>query len=487
MTRAAVYVRLSQDTPETTSPARQREACEKLIADRGWDYNRDHDLYEDVDFSAWTGKTRPAFTRLRDQLANYDAVVYWKLDRLARNVLEYAEFMRDCERRGVTLVAVVEGEVDTDSPTGRAMSQVSAVFAELESATTSLRIRASQEHLARTGRWKGGRTPYGYRSAPHPDGGRTLEVDPDQADRLRQMARKVIAGESTRAVAAWLNESGVPPAGGGIAWSVRAVLNMLRNPRNLGYAIHHGEPVTDDDGLPLVVFEPILDRDTYDALQRALSSRSRRQGRPRTGATLLSGLIVCGKCGGGMAGWNADDPRASYACWTYSTVGKAGCDGNAVKRRYADEVVTDAVLQVLRPASLAELYASARRRRDRLAPDRDQARIGQLEDALDRLERDRVELGLYDDEEGRRRYAAQFRRLAGELQEVRDRIRSTSRPTVLDVLPGPDVNVPDEWGGWPRSRKRAILGALIERVVVGPWDGVRGRFNPARISIVWHD
>ncbi|MER5715142.1 recombinase family protein [Streptomyces sp. NPDC002132] len=48
--RAAIYVRLSRETDETTSPERQRAACEALCEARGWEVVA---AEEDIDVSGF--------------------------------------------------------------------------------------------------------------------------------------------------------------------------------------------------------------------------------------------------------------------------------------------------------------------------------------------------------------------------------------------------------------------------------------------------
>ena len=69
--------------------ARQREACAKLCADRGWEPVE----YVDNDVSASNGKTRPSYTRMLADIAagRIGAVVVWDLDRLHRRPIELAD------------------------------------------------------------------------------------------------------------------------------------------------------------------------------------------------------------------------------------------------------------------------------------------------------------------------------------------------------------------------------------------------------------
>lgn len=209
MSRAAIYLRLSKATEESTSLEGQQKACQAFCEARDWSCE---DVFEDVDVSGFTDVARPGRDALMADLDLFDYVVVYRLDRLARSVADSVAIMKRCEASGAALVSVTEA-LDMSSPAGKAMAQVIAVFAELESATISARVVASQRRLTELGRWRGGRRPYGYRPIDNPDGpGKILVVDQAEAEVVRRMAKAVLRGESLNAIMRWLNEDGVPTA-----------------------------------------------------------------------------------------------------------------------------------------------------------------------------------------------------------------------------------------------------------------------------------
>ncbi|MEU1178179.1 recombinase family protein [Streptomyces sp. NPDC005820] len=135
--RAAIYIRLSRETDETTSPERQRAACEALCEARGWDVIF---VEEDIDVSGFSrGLDRPGLQRILTRLAELDVIVFFKIDRLARSTVDFAEIMRLAEHQSVALASATE-PLDLTSSMGRAMAKVIAVFAELESDTIGMRV-----------------------------------------------------------------------------------------------------------------------------------------------------------------------------------------------------------------------------------------------------------------------------------------------------------------------------------------------------------
>ncbi len=125
------YVRVSTDEQAVSGLglAAQRQAIEAEAARRGLPLLA---VYEDAGIS---GKSlaRPG---LSAALADLDAgngtvLLVAKLDRLSRSVHDATGLMQRAERAGWGLVAM-DANVDTTTPQGAAMTQVLAVFAELE-------------------------------------------------------------------------------------------------------------------------------------------------------------------------------------------------------------------------------------------------------------------------------------------------------------------------------------------------------------------
>ena len=89
MTRAAVYLRISQDpTGEQAGVTRQREDCLALVEAQGWELL---EVFQDNDISASSGKARPEYQRMLKAIRDgmVDAV------GLGRMVLSYPDMPAD--------------------------------------------------------------------------------------------------------------------------------------------------------------------------------------------------------------------------------------------------------------------------------------------------------------------------------------------------------------------------------------------------------
>src|SRR5712671_766081 len=101
MTRALIVIRLSRVTDATTSPQRQLQSCRELCDQRGYDVIG---VAEDLDVSA--GKTSP-FDRpqlgdwLNNRVGEYDVLVFYRMDRIVRRLLDLADLIRWCQAHSV--------------------------------------------------------------------------------------------------------------------------------------------------------------------------------------------------------------------------------------------------------------------------------------------------------------------------------------------------------------------------------------------------
>ena len=90
-------------------------------------------------------------------------IVVYRLDRISRNIGDFAKLIEDLGDRHIDFISIRE-QFDTSSPMGRAMMYIASVFSQLERETIAERIRDNMHELSKTGRWLGGTTPTGYAS-----------------------------------------------------------------------------------------------------------------------------------------------------------------------------------------------------------------------------------------------------------------------------------------------------------------------------------
>jgi site-specific DNA recombinase len=317
--RAVLYARLSITKEESVSVTRQLESCRKYAEARGWEV-----VGEFVDDGVSATANRPEDRKGWAALLNaggYDAVVIWKVDRLARRVLDFLHADEALRARGAGLVAV-EDPIDMTSPQGRAFAVMLAVFGEMEAEAIRARVRAARAQLAKAGRFAGGGIPYGYRSIPNPDGpGRVLAKDPERNHWVVSAVRLAQEGATVWAVASWLTEQGAPfpdnrrtnRRADNLRWNHYTVDRLLKNPILAGMLPHNpgrgrnnnnvdpfavvrdesGNPVVDESLAVITVAE-------FTELQESMQTRrtvgARNVSTRVTTSPLLSRVALCDTC-----------------------------------------------------------------------------------------------------------------------------------------------------------------------------------------------
>lgn len=168
----AIYARKSKFTGKGESIENQIQKCRKYMEDflaKEKD-NGTHDAKAGMRFLEYkdegeSGKNmeRPMMKKMLSDMESgvIQKLVCYRLDRVSRNVKDFAELFEILTSLGVEFVSVSES-FDTANPMGRAMISMSSVFAQLERETIAERIVDNMMALAKTGRWLGGKPPLGY-------------------------------------------------------------------------------------------------------------------------------------------------------------------------------------------------------------------------------------------------------------------------------------------------------------------------------------
>lgn len=160
--KAAIYSRKSKFTGTGESIKNQIDLCKEYASNY---FNiSDFVIYEDEGFSG--GNTdRPKYQKMIKDAKNkqFDVLICYRLDRISRNVLDFSKTIEMLQENNIQFVSIRE-QFDTSTPMGRAMMYISSVFAQLERETIAERIKDNMQRLALTGRWLGGKKPYGFTS-----------------------------------------------------------------------------------------------------------------------------------------------------------------------------------------------------------------------------------------------------------------------------------------------------------------------------------
>ena len=338
MTAADLYLRLSDLRAEdleadgtSASLAHKETQLRGLAARLGWDVRRVVIENDAPELAGRNGKSRnasafkrrkirtpsgrvewrvfrPGFRRLIEDIeaGRIGAMIAEDLDRVCRDPRDLEDLADVMRGRGANArslsgsLSFTDGGTDAELLTARIMVAV----ANKSSADTARRVAQARERQAVTGKWGGGRRPFGFAD----DG---VTVVRSEAEVIREAAAAVLAAPvshaarcdpalaetdgtvTLKALARSLRERGVPTVTGA-QWSAETLRSILMRPRNAGIAVHRGAEVdVPEDGRPRWMREPILPPGQWRAVAAVLSDESQaHRARQRAALARLGHLPV---------------------------------------------------------------------------------------------------------------------------------------------------------------------------------------------------
>jgi site-specific DNA recombinase len=490
--RWAAYGRISDDSREGAGLGvkRQRKDVHTMIL--GIDPEATITDYTDNDLSAYTGKPRKEYERMLADIreGRIGAVCAWHTDRLHRSVIELEEYINICQPRDVATYTVKAGHIDLTTASGRMTARILGAVARGESEHKAERITSKHRQLAEDGvATGGGFRPYGYeRIYDRPDRPHKLVrevIIPEEAEIIRECARRVLSGEGLYTVAVDLRARNVLTSAGK-EWSTSSLARVLASARIAGMREHRPRVRGETKRIRIgeitareAAWPPIISASQSAALRDLLSDSERRTSPGPTGRHLCAGgVLICGGCGKRMTGRSRGaEGKTIYHC--DGAPGRPGCGHMNIDGTGTDFVVTGWVAARLADPAYKEWLERKEDKPDEslLRDDIAGARQRQKELARDWAD------GKISSEE---RYAARDA-LEARITRAQSQLARSSATIVLDGLP-PDPGDLQAWlldGEVPVARRRAVILAVLEKVDVASAVKGRGRFDAGRLSPVW--
>ena len=311
----------------------------------GWNYCG---VYADEALTG-TKDDRENFQRLIAdcRVGKIDMVITKSISRFARNTLTLLNTVRELKDLGID-VYFEEQNIHTMSGDGELMLTILASYAQEESRSASenqkWRIRKSYEK-GEVMQW---RHQFGYNITK--DG---VEINPEQAEAVREIFSRAIDGESFSSICRDLNARGILTAFGN-KWTACRITEILRNEKYIGNAVlqkkyvnnhiekktvkNHGElPMYYAEG----THEAIIDRDTFDRAQAVVAAnREKYSGRKQPKRYPFTSRIKCGICGENFKRVTCNG-RVYWNCRTFQEKGKAGCTAKQIPEGILKAVTAD--------------------------------------------------------------------------------------------------------------------------------------------------
>lgn len=475
-----IYVRISHDrrevdeesavagiTERDAGPAkvtrlgvkRQRKDCEAEAKRRGWVV---HDVYEDNDLSAFSGKQRPAYERLLVDIeaGRLGAVIVWHPDRLHRRPVELEAFMVLVETHRVPVVSCTAGDVDFSTPEGRLMARLTGAVARKESEDKSRRQRRKALEIAQSGRPKGG----GMRGYGYAPGGATV-IDAE-ADAIREAMERLLAGSSVRSIVHDFQARGLPTTTG-TPWASQTLRRILMSARIAGWREHHGDWIAEG------TWPAIVSREDVERARAILDDPARRRSGRQRKYLMTGGLAHCGVCGVPLIAG-----AGNYRCSTEPRAG--GCGAITVVADRLEMHVVDEVADAIADAKFSRRLASVK---TSVVDER------KLVAAITADEEQLVDLAdlWADGKMTKAGYLKAHDRISSRLDAARRRLGDVAAPSPAVVVAqfGGVKRLRERWPDMTGAERRDVLNGLVDAVHVDRAQRRGNFFDGERVRIDW--
>ena len=408
---------------------------------------------------------------------------------------------------GIRFIAVADN-ADTEVKGNKKARQINGLVNEWYLEDLSENVRMVFDLKRREGKYIGGFPIYGYRKDPADKN--HIIPDPEAAEVVRQIYRWSMEGHGRQNIAYLLNQQGIPnptrykaergwtcnhPIKNDFGlWNKVTVGRILTNEMYTGVMIqgrrrkvsYKSKVIIDtpEDQWYRVegTHEAIIDRATFDAVQRGLKLRTKTDGSGE--AHLLSGLVKCADCGSTMSKCS-NGKRAYLRCKLYADSGQQKlCTRHSVRLDQLIDLVSDRIryyVQTYYELDAADIQPQKDTRREALEQER-KSIVAQLEkrsQALKTLYLDKVAgiIGEGQFVELNQSFLDEKSRLEQRLGRINEELENREQPQQQADL-------------MEKARKLLRLEAVPRELVIGLIDCIEiGERNPntgqQEVKISW--
>lgn len=332
----AIYVRVS--TEFQFEEGYSLEAQEQKL--KQWCEIKDYTNYQVYQDGGWSGSNldRPAMKKLISDIVNHrvNRVVVYKLDRLSRSQKDTLFLLEELFIPNNVEFYSMNENFDTSTPYGKAMIGILSVFAQLERENIRERTRMGMYERVKDGYWMGGNgTPFGYDY----DANQNILVPNENAEDVKNIYDLYLQGYSTTRLAKMF-----PVA------SDRHVTAILDRIAYTGKISYNGE-----------IFQgrhqAIIDETTWQKVQTERRRRSTKN--IVTSSYLLTGLLVCGKCGAKMRYQKWGEDKVKIYCYSQqkskpNLIKDPNCDNMRYNSEELEKIVVNDLLSMADKISAKE-------------------------------------------------------------------------------------------------------------------------------------
>lgn len=416
--RAALYLRLSKedgDKEESNSIDSQRRLLRSYLGSRqeleaGMEY-------VDDGYSG-TNYNRPAFQRMLQDAKEkkFTCIVVKDLSRLGRNYLETGYYIQHVFLQLSIRFIAVNDQVDTKDVRQQGfdlMLPLRNLFNEGYSQDLSRKVQSSFKVMQRAGAFCGAYASYGYQKSPVDR--HKLVIDPYAAKIVQDIYRWYLSGVGQRAIAARLNEQGIPcpsvykqkngekyhnshKLASTSYWTYATIHRILQNEMYKGNMVQNksvrkmrGKAKQRPKEEWIIVpgtHEAIIEPKTWERVQELLRKRTRTLDFQQN-VSIFAGILTCADCGRAMVKRQYTKKDGSYewyyTCGSYARCGTKVCSSHRIRQEVLEQILLEDLNQLLSDVEDLRSLVDSQRREQESACTQQEKKIELIETRLYKL------------------------------------------------------------------------------------------------------
>ena len=389
------------------------------------------DSYIDEGYSAGT-KKRPELQRMLGDLHRFELIIFTKLDRFTRNVLDANQMVNEFNRLGISIKAIDE-DIDTSTADGMFDFNLKVSLAQRELAKGSERIKTVFDYKVKKGQPISGNVPVGFKIETSEDGTKKVVIDKEQEPFIRDFFKHFKRYHSIRAAGRFCNEKY------NADWSYSFYARLLTKEMYSGQ--FHGNPNFCDGYMSREEWEHLQD------LKHRIVKTS-----PKKHVYLFSALVDCPVCNKKLTVNSTDKfRRGAMRRYVYYRCPNEMIDKGHIKK-IPEHKLEEMFLQNIKP--LAEKYIFEAK----LKPAKKEKKgedVKEILEEIDRLnysyQKKRISTNKYDEE-----YEALEKRLAKAQKETPKERDITGIQAFLNS------GWEDVYHNLSREDKRALIRSVVK-------------------------
>ena len=314
--RVAAYCRVSTDDEEqlTSYEAQRTFYTDKIMENPDWTMAG---IFADEGITGTSARKRPEFLRMIRQCKQrkIDLILTKSISRFARNTVDCLTYVRLLKEHGIAVI-FEEQNINTLESDSEMLITLLGAFAQAESESISANVRWGIRQAMREGK---ANINYKYLYAYEKGEDGRPRIIPEQAEVVRDIYKRFLAGASLRQIKEWLESEGIPNVAGKEEWTINAIRSILTSEKYCGDVLLQKTFISDciskkavknTGQLPKYLIQDhhpaIVERKVYDAVQAELARRKAAKSPAKAASTgltsyaskyALSERLVCGECG----------------------------------------------------------------------------------------------------------------------------------------------------------------------------------------------